>query len=94
MGKAKQDEVICFECKELRHVKSECPRLKKNSKKKTCKKKAMMATWENLDEEQESLESQEEEEVVANLCFMADIVSKEEETKVSNFEPELSFENL
>ena len=24
-GKVKQDEIICFECKELGHVKSECP---------------------------------------------------------------------
>ena len=42
-GKAKKDEVICFECKEPRHVISECPRPKKNSKKKTPKKKTMMA---------------------------------------------------
>ena len=38
-GKAKQDEIICFECKEPGHVRSECPRLKKASKKKTTKKK-------------------------------------------------------
>ena len=25
-GKAKQDEVICFKCKEPRHIRSECPR--------------------------------------------------------------------
>ena len=50
-GKAKQDEIICFECKEPGHVRSECPRLKKASEKKTTKKKAMMATWEDLDKE-------------------------------------------
>ena len=50
-GKAKQDEIICFECKEPGHVRSECPRLKKASKKKTTKKKAIMVTWEDLDEE-------------------------------------------
>ena len=50
-GKAKQDEIICFECKELGHVKSECPRLKKASRKKSTKKKAMMAVWEDLDQE-------------------------------------------
>ena len=43
-GKAKHDEVICFECTEPGHVISECPRLKKKSKKKTPKKKVMMAT--------------------------------------------------
>ena len=56
-GKANQDEVICFECKEPGHVRSECPRLKKNSKKKIPKRKAMVATWEDHDEKQESLES-------------------------------------
>ena len=49
--KANQDEIICFECKESKHVRSEYPRLKKAPKKKTTKKKAMMATWEDLDEE-------------------------------------------
>ena len=33
-GKAKQSEVICFQCKERGHVRSACPRLKKNSKNK------------------------------------------------------------
>ena len=52
-----------------------------------------MATWENMEKEQESTESQEEEEIVANLCFIADIVS-EEEIKISDSEPEISYENL
>ena len=56
-GKAKQSEVICFECKESGHVRSECPRLKKNLKKKTPKKKAIMASWEDMDKEQEGIES-------------------------------------
>ena len=56
-GKLKQDEIICFECKEPGHIRSECPRLKKVSKKKITKKKAMMATWEDLDEDQENAES-------------------------------------
>ena len=47
-----------------------------------------MATREDFDEEQENVESQGEEEIVANLCFMADIVS-EEETEVSDYELEL-----
>ena len=68
----------CFECKEPGHVRSECPRLKNASRKKTTKKKAMMATWEDLDEEQENAESQGEEEIIANLCFMADVVSDSE----------------
>ena len=51
-GKAKQDEVICFKCNESGHVRLEYPRLKKNLKKKAPKQRAMMATWEDLDEEQ------------------------------------------
>ena len=91
-GETKQDKVICFECKERRHVKLECPRLKKNLKKKAPKKKAMMATQEDLDEEQEGPKSQEEE-VVVNLCFMVDIVS-EKEIDVLGFELELSNNDL
>ena len=85
-GKAKQDKIICFECKETRYVRLKCPRLKKN-----LKKKAMMATWANLDDE--GPESKEEEEVVANFYFMADIVS-EKETEVLDSEPELSYNDL
>ena len=52
-----------------------------------------MATWEDLDEEHESAESQGEEEIVANLCFMVDIVS-EEEAEVFDSELEPSLVNL
>ena len=48
----------------------------------------MIATWEDLDEEQEGVESKEEEEIAANLYFMANIVSSEE-TGVMPPEPEL-----
>ena len=57
------------------------------------KKNAMMATQEDLDEKPEGTESREKEEIVANLCFMVDIVS-EEETEVLDFEPELSYDDL
>ena len=53
----------------------------------------MMATSEDLDEEQENTESQKHEEIVANIYFIADIIS-EEETEVSDSELELIFENL
>ena len=48
---------------------------------------------EDLDEEQENIESQIEEEIIANLWFITDIVS-EDETKVFDSELESSFENL
>ena len=52
-----------------------------------------MATWEDLDAEQEGAESKEKEEIVANLCFMVDIVF-DEETKVTLLKLELSYEEL
>ena len=61
--------------------------------KKAPKKMAMMSIWENLDEEQENAESQGEEEIIVNLCFMANIIS-EEKIKASNSEVELKSENL
>ena len=53
----------------------------------------MMATSEDLDEEQENTELQEEEEIVENLCFMTDIIL-EEETEVSDSKHESTSENL
>ena len=53
----------------------------------------MMATWEDLDEEQEGAKSQKEEEIVTNLCFIANIVF-DEEAEVTSPEPELSYEEL
>ena len=47
-----------------------------------------MATWQDLDEEQENVESQGEEGIISNLYFMADIIS-EKETEVSDFDLEL-----
>ncbi|GAV71295.1 hypothetical protein CFOL_v3_14789, partial [Cephalotus follicularis] len=54
----------CFECNKPRHIKVDCPQLKK---KKLFKKKALKA-WHLSD-----AESSEDEvtEQVANLCFMA-----------------------
>ena len=92
-GKTKLNEIICFECKELGHLKSEYPKLKKSSRKKAPKKKVMMAIWKDLDKDQEGTESQEEEEIVANLCFMVDIVSNEE-IDVMDFEPKPSYDDL
>ena len=64
--KDKEQSLICYECKKSGHFKSECPQLKKSSKK--YKKKAMMAIWSGSDvssfEEEDSNEQ-------ANLCLMA-----------------------
>ena len=52
----------------------------------------MMATWEDLDKEQEGVESQEKE-VVATLYFIADIISNEK-IEVIYSERKLSYDDL
>ena len=66
--KAYGKETTCFECKEPGHIKSECPKLKKESKpKKAYKaKKSLMATWDDSDSEE--VESDEEH---GNIALMA-----------------------
>ena len=43
--KEKNEVIICYECKKPNHLRSECPLLNK------LKKKAMIATWDDSDEE-------------------------------------------
>ncbi|MQL77002.1 hypothetical protein Taro_009387 [Colocasia esculenta] len=80
----KKAEPICYECKKPRHIKAECPKLKKSEFKRKdstrkfrrYKRKAMAAAWSNSnDSDSESISSEEEEEK-ANLAFMANIDEK------------------
>ena len=48
-----------------------------------------MATWEDLDEEEDA-EIQKKEIEVANICFMANI--EDEATKIQVFKHELSYD--
>ena len=66
-GKMKTKEVTCYECKKSGHIKSECPKLKFKNKGAKDKKKAFKATWDNSSES----ELEEDQDEVANLCFMA-----------------------
>ena len=68
-------------------------KIEKELQEENTEKKAMMATLEDLEEEQENAESQGEEEIVANLCFIAYIVF-EEETKVTLPNPKFSYHEL
>ena len=43
----KNKEVTCYECKKLRHIRSECPRLKFKNKEAKDKKKAFKASWDD-----------------------------------------------
>uniref|UniRef100_A0A151UEW5 CCHC-type domain-containing protein n=1 Tax=Cajanus cajan TaxID=3821 RepID=A0A151UEW5_CAJCA len=69
---------LCFECKKLDHYKIECPELENEKEKEKRKmnlhkkKKAMMATWEDLDV------SSTKDDEEANICLMADVDSSSE----------------
>ncbi|XP_057745416.1 uncharacterized protein LOC130963302 [Arachis stenosperma] len=77
----KKDQVkfTCHHCKEPGHFKSDCPQLKKGEKFKKDKKKVMMATWEDLENDTSSESSDQE----AQLCLMADH-NDEDEVDLSN----------
>ncbi|MQM04623.1 hypothetical protein Taro_037429 [Colocasia esculenta] len=81
---AKKNEPICYECKKPRHIKAECPKLKKSEYKKKDssrkfrrhKKKAMAAAWDNSSDSDSESSSSSEEEEEANLAFMANTDKK------------------
>ncbi|GAV59425.1 zf-CCHC domain-containing protein [Cephalotus follicularis] len=59
-----EKEVICYECNKPGHIKPNCPKLKK----KKDKKKAMIATWSDIDN---SSSDEDENEEIANIAFLA-----------------------
>ncbi|GKV46075.1 hypothetical protein SLEP1_g53087 [Rubroshorea leprosula] len=79
-GKSTKKSVKCYKCNKMEHYRNECPKLKKGDKKdkKSMKKKAFVATWS--DDETSSMESEScLEKGVANLCFMAQEDSNNDE---------------
>ncbi|GKV18357.1 hypothetical protein SLEP1_g28753 [Rubroshorea leprosula] len=71
-GESTKRSVKCYECNKIGHYRNECPKLKKGERKnkKSMKKKAFTATWSH--DETSSTESESSlENGVANLCFMA-----------------------
>ena len=60
----KKDQVICYECKKPGHYKNDCPQ----AKKRTSKKKAFKATW---DDSSASEEEESNTEQVAHYALMA-----------------------
>ena len=60
--KEKKEVIICYECKKPGHIRSECPLLNK------LKKKAMVATWDDSDEDSSDEEDSQE---VSTLALMA-----------------------
>ncbi|XP_057760349.1 uncharacterized protein LOC130980715 [Arachis stenosperma] len=73
--KQKKDfsKVICYNCKETGHFKSDCPKLKKEEKPKKGKKKGLMASWEDLENDSEE---DEQSETKSQTCLMADHVEQ------------------
>ncbi|KAH9686889.1 hypothetical protein KPL70_014556 [Citrus sinensis] len=60
--KEKKEPITCYECKKPGHIRPECPLLNK------FKKKAMVATWDDSDEETRDDDEQQE---MTNLALMA-----------------------
>ncbi|KAH9768027.1 hypothetical protein KPL71_011486 [Citrus sinensis] len=60
--KEKKEVIKCYECKKPGHIRTECPLLNK------LKKKAMVATWDDSDEE---TSDDEEHQEMTNLALMA-----------------------
>ncbi|KAH9679831.1 hypothetical protein KPL71_026290 [Citrus sinensis] len=58
----KKEAITCYECKKPGHIRSECPLINK------LKKKAMVATWDDSEEESSDEEGLQE---VSNLALMA-----------------------
>ena len=67
---ARNNQIICYGCKQPRHLRSECPMNKESKKDKDKKKKkAMMATWSDSDPS--SPKSESDMKIKANPCLMA-----------------------
>ncbi|KAH9716801.1 hypothetical protein KPL71_021583 [Citrus sinensis] len=58
----KKEVITCYECNKPSHIRSECPLIKK------LKKKAMVATWDDSEEDSSDEEGSQE---VSNLALMA-----------------------
>ena len=66
-------EIICFECRKPKHMKVECPQLKKKGYSRD-KKKSLMVTWDDSDSEKSSSSDDKQ----PNLCLTADTNDKVE----------------
>ncbi|WRX26832.1 GAG-pre-integrase domain - like 10 [Theobroma cacao] len=75
----KKEELICYECKKLGHIKFECPLLKDETLKKNKKSKRAMVAAAWSDSETSSSEAEDEKSKErANICLMA----QDDETEV------------
>ncbi|XVF19293.1 hypothetical protein REPUB_Repub11eG0097800 [Reevesia pubescens] len=92
----KQDQVVCYGCKQPGHYKYECPKLEEEKgkwSKEKKNKKAMVATWSDSDSSNSDDES-EEIDAKANLCLMANDQSSDDDEVTSNSNFNISYEEL
>ncbi|GAV59233.1 LOW QUALITY PROTEIN: zf-CCHC domain-containing protein/UBN2 domain-containing protein, partial [Cephalotus follicularis] len=91
----KKEELICYKCKKLGHLKNDCTNIKKKEFKKSNehskKKKAMIAAWDDSDELSSDEESDGE---VANISFMVIEEEEEDEVQFSFDELQNAYDNL
>jgi len=71
-NKEESNEIICFKCRKLEHMKVKCPQLKKNKYFGDKKKKISMVTWDDSDNEKSNSSSDEQ----AHICLLEDIDDK------------------
>ncbi|RZC25322.1 hypothetical protein D0Y65_004144, partial [Glycine soja] len=72
--KEKNNEIICFECKKHVHIKAKCPQIKRKGHSGDKKKKSLMVTWDDSDNEKSNILDDEQ----ANIYLMANTNEKVE----------------
>ena len=86
-GESSKETPRCYKCNKLGHIKTDCPLLQAK-KKNRFQKKALKATWSDDSDSSSS----DEEEHVANMCFMA--IESENEVLSSDDESDPSYIEL
>ena len=82
-------DLVCFKYKKSGHIKYDCPLYKSEAKRR--KKKGMMATWSENEDESSKEENEKE---VANMCFMAIYELDEVNSNFSDEDIHDAFEEL
>ncbi|XP_057996593.1 uncharacterized protein LOC131175914 [Hevea brasiliensis] len=89
--KDSKEEVVCYECHKLGHIKPKCPLLKKKKGKEDRSKKAMKVVWSNSEESSNDESSDKE---TAHLCMMAFEEKVESSQKEEESDNEVCFKGM
>ena len=84
------NEIRCFECKKLGHIRNDCPQLKRKDQKEKKVKKKALAVW---GEEELSSSDESQDDEIANVCFMANL-EDEVTSQPLNIGSDFTFEEL